>query len=114
MKKAIMTSEAAAKGGVKKTPENHDRAPAKPPAKKPREITDLLFLDSIRDALYEMLASGAIELKLDSGFKAIELKHKISEHSRTEDLFLELLNELRSQELIEGDSNKASSDEDKS
>jgi hypothetical protein len=101
---------------LKKKPNKPDARPAegpeasrrdKAPDKKPREISDLLFLDTIRDALYEMLASGAIELKLDSGFKAIELKHKISDESQYEKLFLELINELRSQEINKGDGNES-------
>jgi len=92
---------------MKKTANKPDGRPDNSPVKKRREITDLLFLDTIRDALYEMLASGAIELKLDSGFKAIELKHKISDQSQSDKLMLELLNELRSQELKKGDSDES-------
>jgi hypothetical protein len=42
---------------------------------------------------------GELELKLDSGFKAIELKYKIEDMSESEKLMLEILNELRGQEL---------------
>ena len=101
---------------MKKKPNKPDARPAegpeasrrhKAPDKKPRKITDLLFLDTIRDALYEMLASGAIELKLDSGFKAIELKNKISDQSQHDILLLELINELRSQEIKKGNGNES-------
>ena len=68
------------------------------PAIKP-EISDHLFLDTIRDMVYEKLLAGEMELKVDSAFKAIEIKHKIAEESQNEKLLLEILNEIRSEEL---------------
>ena len=62
-------------------------------------ITDNHFLDTVRDMVYQMLVDGKIELKVDSGFKAIEIKHKINEESQNEKMLLEILNEIRSEEL---------------
>ncbi|HBC47818.1 MAG TPA: hypothetical protein DEO84_03550 [candidate division Zixibacteria bacterium] len=90
--------------------------PAKPPVKSaeiPQEksgekatpaiykalVTDQLLLDTVRDKVYEKLISGEIKLDLGDGFKAIEIKHKIAEESQNEKLLLEILNEIRSQEL---------------
>jgi hypothetical protein len=66
---------------------------------KPASISDRLFLDTIRDKVYQMLLDGKIELKVDSAFKAIEIKHKITEESQNEKMLLEILNEIRSEEL---------------
>jgi hypothetical protein len=62
-------------------------------------VSDLLFLDTVRDMVYKKLLSGEMELKLESGFKAIEIKSKISEESQSEKLLLEILNEIRADEL---------------
>jgi len=62
-------------------------------------ITDTLFLETVRDMVYQKLLSGEMELKLESGFKAIEIKNKISEESQSEKLLLEILNEIRAEEL---------------
>ena len=62
-------------------------------------LSDLEFLDTVRDMVYKKLVSGEMELKLESGFKAIEIKNKISEESQSEKLLLEILNEIRAEEL---------------
>jgi hypothetical protein len=64
------------------------------------EITDELLLNAIRDRVYRKLVNEELELKIDSAFKAIELKHKIAEESQNEKLLLEILSELRAQEII--------------
>lgn len=69
------------------------------PAKHKALVTDQLLLDTVRDKVYEKLISGEIKLDLGDGFKAIEIKHKIAEESQNEKLLLEILNEIRSQEL---------------
>jgi hypothetical protein len=69
------------------------------PAKPQPLVTDQLLLDTVRDRVYEKLISGEIKLDLGDGFKAIEIKHKIAEESQNEKLLLEILNEIRSQEL---------------
>ncbi len=63
------------------------------------KISDMLFLDAVRDRVYDRLIRGEIELKIDSGFKAIELKNKIGESSQNEKLLLEILSEIRADEL---------------
>ena len=62
-------------------------------------ISDQHFLDTVRDMVYQMLVDGKIELKVDSAFKAIEIKHKIAEESQNEKMLLEILNEIRKEEL---------------
>ena len=74
-------------------------AEIKPETQTSEKVTDALFLDTVRDMVYEKLLSGEMELKLESGFKAIEIKSKIAEESNNEKLLLEILNEIRSEEL---------------
>jgi hypothetical protein len=69
------------------------------PAKQVLAISDQLLLDTVRDKVYQKLLDGEIKLDLGDGFKAIEIKHKIGEESQNEKLLLEILNEIRSQEL---------------
>ena len=49
--------------------------------------------------VFQSLVAGHFDLKLEHGFKAIELKQKIVENTNVENRLLELLNEIRSQEL---------------
>jgi len=78
---------------------------AKPEINKPsviasiHKVDDNTFLDAVRDRVYEKLIDGQIDLKIDSGFKAIELKNKLSDVSQNEKLLLEILNEIRTDEL---------------
>lgn len=65
----------------------------------PNSVSDLEFLDSIRDRVYEKLKQGEFDLKIESAFKAIEIKHKISDESQNEKLLLEILAEIRIDEL---------------
>jgi hypothetical protein len=62
-------------------------------------VTDLEFLDTVKESVYKKLVDGELDLKIESGFKAIELKNKISETSENERLLLEILSEIRSDEL---------------
>ncbi|UCE65301.1 MAG: hypothetical protein JSU85_10545 [Candidatus Zixiibacteriota bacterium] len=64
-----------------------------------KHVTDLEFLDTVKETVYKKLVDGELDLKIDSGFKAIELKNKISETSENERLLLEILSEIRSEEL---------------
>ncbi len=66
---------------------------------QPLVISDQLLLDTVRDMVYKKLVDGEIELKIDSAFKAIEIKQKISEGSQNEKLLLEILSEIRKEEL---------------
>lgn len=61
--------------------------------------TDLLLLDTVRDEVFKKLKRGELDLKLDSAFKAIEIKHKIADESKNEKLLLEILAEIRADEL---------------
>ena len=65
----------------------------------PKHVTDLEFLDTVKETVYKKLLDNELDLKIDSGFKAIELKNKISETSENERLLLEILSEIRSEEL---------------
>ena len=60
---------------------------------------DNLFLDEIVKRVFDNLVEGNFELKLEHGFKAIEIKQKLADKADTENMLLELLNEIRKQEL---------------
>jgi len=62
-------------------------------------IDDIAFLDLVRDRVYRKLEAGEMDLKLDSAFKAIEIKHRLSDESSNEKLLLEILAEIRADEL---------------
>jgi len=62
-------------------------------------VDDLAFLDTVRDKAFEKLLAGDYDLKLEAAFKAIEIKYKISDQSWNEKLLLELLNQIRTEEL---------------
>lgn len=64
-----------------------------------RQVDDLVFLDAIKERAYEKLLAGEFDLKIESAFKAIEIKHKISDESSNEKLLLEILSEIRADEL---------------
>jgi len=61
--------------------------------------SDNLFLNEIVKRAFADLLEGKFELKLEHGFKAIEIKQKLTEKNEVEDKLLELLNEIRRQEL---------------
>ncbi len=61
---------------------------------------DRCFLDDIITRVHRAISTGDLELKTEHAFKAIELKQKISENSQVENLLLDLLNEIRRQELM--------------
>jgi len=64
-----------------------------------KPVTDEKFLETVRDLVYEKLIVGEMELKIDCGFKAIELRQRITDGSQNEKLLLEILNEIRKEEL---------------
>ncbi len=68
----------------------------KPPAGK---FNDLTLLDAVTERACEKLLAGDYDLKLEMAFKAIEIKYKISEVSSNEKLLLEILSEIRADEL---------------
>jgi len=63
--------------------------------------TDDRFLAEIIGQVFGSLVEGNYSLKIEHGFKAIELKQKLSENSNVETLLLDLLNEIRRQELAD-------------
>ncbi len=65
----------------------------------PNPVSDLEFLNAVRDRVYEKLKEGEFDLKIESAFKAIEIKNKISDESQNEKLLLEILAEIRTEEL---------------
>lgn len=71
---------------------NHSNAGAK-------TADDIEFLDAVTGRVYEKLKAGEFDLKIESAFKAIEIKHRISDESRNEKLLLEILSEIRADEL---------------
>jgi hypothetical protein len=75
---------------------------AKPTASLSNDLsvpTDMLFLDAVRDQVFKRLKNGDYDLKLESAFKAIEIKYRIADESRNEKLLLEILAEIRADEL---------------
>jgi len=62
-------------------------------------VSDELFLNTIRDRVYERLVKGELKLDIGDAFKAIDIKHKIAETSQNEKLLLEILSEIRREEL---------------
>ena len=88
-----------------KPPDKIVEPPAKTkPAEKnasisPNSVSDLEFLNAVRDKVYEKLKEGEFDLKIESAFKAIEIKNKISDESQNEKLLLEILAEIRTDEL---------------
>jgi len=61
-------------------------------------VTDELFLDTIRNDVYNKLVAGEFELSLGDGFKAIDLKNKLASPEQSNRL-AELLEELRKELL---------------
>jgi hypothetical protein len=59
------------------------------------------FLNEIIGRVFQDLIDNKYDLKIEYGFKAIELKQKISETTNVETRLLELLNEIRGQELAQ-------------
>lgn len=66
--------------------------------RKPKPVSDALFLDTVRDSVFNKLKSGDLTLSLGDGFKAIDLKNKIST-AEPDNRLNSLLEELR-QELM--------------
>ena len=87
---------------VPDAPDRNGREIKPKPGATPPSVDDLEFLDAVRDRAFEKLLAGEFELKLDSAFKAIELKYKISDESGSEKLLLEILSEIRADELARG------------
>jgi hypothetical protein len=65
------------------------------------EQADNRFLDEIVKRVFNDLIEGKFELKLEHGFKAIEIKQKLADKADTENMLMELLNEIRNQELTQ-------------
>jgi hypothetical protein len=75
-----------------------------PAADKSAENTNIFssdeqLLNLIVQQIYLDLKDNKLDLKIEHAFKAIELKQKLVESGNVENLLLELLNEIRSQEL---------------
>ncbi|MCP4582253.1 MAG: hypothetical protein GY839_11610 [candidate division Zixibacteria bacterium] len=74
----------------------------------PVHPADDQFLNEVIGRVFQNLTGGKFELKLEHGFKAIEIKQKISDTTNVENLLLELLNEIRTQELAAPNPNESS------
>ncbi len=107
----FIKSKAGKKVSRKKKADPEMKAPsAKPAAHKKQPVvnaessdkhnpTDDRFLAEVIGQVFGSLVEGNFDLKIEHGFKAIELKQKLSENSNVETLLLDLLNEIRRQEL---------------
>jgi hypothetical protein len=65
----------------------------------PAISTDEQFLNLVIENIHDGVAARQVDLKVEHAFKAIELKQKLAESGNVENLLLELLNEIRKQEL---------------
>lgn len=65
----------------------------------PKFDSDGKLLDEVISRVHQAITSGELELKIEHAFKAIEIKQKLAENGQVENLLLELLNEIRRQEL---------------
>ncbi len=74
-------------------------APVKSAEKTNIISSDEQLLNLIVQQIYSDLIDNKLDLKIEHAFKAIELKQKLAESGNVENLLLELLNEIRSQEL---------------
>jgi len=63
-----------------------------------RKITDELLLDTVRDDVFKKLKTGDFNLSLNDGFKAIDLKNKITS-PEPDNRLAALLEELRKELL---------------
>ncbi len=101
---AIVSEEAIAPAEIGSHEKNESQTTAElqMPVAVSQIITDQLFLDTVRDQVYRKLIAGEVSPGMGDGFKAIEIKHKISEDSQNEKLLLEILSEIRSEELEKG------------
>jgi hypothetical protein len=70
-----------------------------PPKMQLAISTDEQLLNLIISQIYDNLKRKQIELKVEHAFKAIEIKQKLAESGNVENLLLELLTEIRNQEL---------------
>jgi hypothetical protein len=70
-----------------------------PPKMQLTISTDEQLLNLIISRIYDNLKENQIELKVEHAFKAIEIKQKLAESGNVENLLLELLTEIRNQEL---------------
>lgn len=101
-KRPVVKKEKAVESNVKNKTSS-DTKPDEPA--KPRDddcqssLTDNQFLNEVVGRVFDNLAAGEFNLKIEHGFKAIELKQKLSENTNVESLLLELMNEIRTQEL---------------
>jgi len=96
--------------GKKKTDSKLKKLSAKPNTHKEQSVStseisdghitaDNKLLSEVISQVLSILVEGGYDLKIEHGFKAVELKHKLSDNSDSETLLLDLLNEIRRQEL---------------
>ena len=89
-------------GQAKKADPNSNGKESSPEEKCQAAVSvpcDEKFLNLIIDSVHQNVAANRVELKIEHAFKAIELKQKLAESGNVENMLLELLNEIRRQEL---------------
>ena len=64
-----------------------------------RRISDLRLLEMLINKFIEKLEKNGFEPKVQDALKAIQLKQKLAQTSEAEELFWELLDQLRNEEL---------------
>ncbi|MCD6162749.1 MAG: hypothetical protein J7K40_10100 [candidate division Zixibacteria bacterium] len=84
-------------GGKNPTP--HYQGDGDVSVSNPTPCQDEQLLNEIIARVFDELNAGGFTLKLEHGFKAIEIKQKLSGGGDAERLLMDLLNEIRRQEL---------------
>lgn len=71
------------------------------------QISDLRLLELLISKFIEKLEKNGFEPKVQDALKAIQLKQKLAQTSEAEKIFWELIDQLKKEELGQGDSSKS-------
>ena len=71
------------------------------------QISDLRLLELLISKFIEKLEKNGFEPKAQDALKAIQLKQKLAQTSEAEKIFWELIDQLKKEELGQGDSSKS-------
>ena len=72
-----------------------------------QQISDLRLLELLISKFIEKLEKNGFEPKVQDALKAIQLKQKLAQTSEAEKTFWELIDQLKKEELGQGDSSKS-------
>ncbi len=77
---------------------------------KTKQISDLRLLELLINKFIEKLEKNGFEPKVQDALKAIQLKQKLAQTSEAENIFWELIDQLRKEELGKRSSKEDDSD----